>query len=163
MKYLAIIFVVLMFSSCTKLERAHKYRNAIDSLREEVGQMERTYHPGLGEIMSGIQMHHAKLWFAGINNNWKLAEYETSELRELFASTKLLEIERPELKSLPMIYPMVDSIAAAIKNQDFEKFKNGFKGLTATCNICHQMNHFEFNVIIIPIAPPVVNQDFKPH
>jgi len=127
MKYITLILVILLFASCTKLDRVHKYRNSIDSLREEVGQMERTYHPGLGEIMSGIQMHHAKLWFAGINNNWKLAEYETGELKELFGSTKLLESERPELKSLPMIYPAVDSIADAIKTQDLEKFKSNLR------------------------------------
>jgi hypothetical protein len=28
--------------------------------------------------MSGIQVHHAKLWFAGDARNWKLAEFKSA-------------------------------------------------------------------------------------
>ena len=34
------------------------------------------YVPGLGELMAGQQVRHAKLWFAGENENWRLAAYE---------------------------------------------------------------------------------------
>ena len=40
------------------------------------------YTPGLGEFMSGIQVHHEKLWFAGKAGNWQLADFETGEIRE---------------------------------------------------------------------------------
>src|ERR1041385_8814533 len=43
-----------------------------------------SYTPGLGEIMSLQQMRHAKLWFAGQNGNWLLADYEIKELKEGF-------------------------------------------------------------------------------
>lgn len=32
--------------------------------------------------MSGIQVHHAKLWFAGEAGNWGLSDFETKEIRE---------------------------------------------------------------------------------
>ena len=32
------------------------------------------YTPGLGELMSLQQMRHAKLWFAGQEKNWPLAD-----------------------------------------------------------------------------------------
>ena len=163
MKYLIIIFAVMLLSSCTREQRIHKYRKSIDSLKMEVGQMEKEYRPGLGEMMSSIQMHHAKLWFAGINNNWKLSEYEIGEIRELIESAKEILSDRPEIKTIPMIYPPIDSIAKAVKMQNEELFKTGFKQLTVTCNACHQLNHFEFNVITVPNAPPVTNQDFKVH
>ena len=35
--------------------------------------------PGFEEFMSNIQAHHAKLWFAGQNHNWKLADFEIHE------------------------------------------------------------------------------------
>src|SRR6201994_4740527 len=37
------------------------------------------YEPGLGEFMTAAQLRHAKLWFAGKNNNWALAAYEIKE------------------------------------------------------------------------------------
>ena len=111
--------------------------------------------------MSGIQTHHAKLWFAGINANWKLSEYEIDEIREMFETAKEFETDRPEVSNIPMIYSALDSVSNAIKQQNVESFKNSFQSLTTTCNSCHQTVHFEFNVITIPTAPPVTNQDFK--
>jgi len=43
-----------------------------------------SYRPGLGELMNFTQMRHAKLWFAGQEQNWQLAQYEVDELQEGF-------------------------------------------------------------------------------
>lgn len=40
------------------------------------------YEPGLGEFMTATQLRHAKLWFAGKENNWDLAAYEIDEIKE---------------------------------------------------------------------------------
>src|SRR4051812_10619726 len=48
------------------------------------------YVPGLGELMALQQMRHAKLWFAGSNRNWPLADYELDELREGFEDVQKL-------------------------------------------------------------------------
>ena len=40
------------------------------------------YEPGLGEFMTATQLRHAKLWFAGKQNNWDLAAYEIDEIKE---------------------------------------------------------------------------------
>lgn len=113
--------------------------------------------------MMGVQTHHAKVWFAGINNNWPLAEYEMGELKEMFDQAREIETDRPEIKTMPMIYPPIDSLNSAIARKDLPAFKKGFELLTNTCNNCHTANHFEFNVITIPTVPPVTNQDFRPH
>ena len=42
------------------------------------------YRPGLGELMNFTQIRHAKLWFAGQEQNWQLAQYEVDELQEGF-------------------------------------------------------------------------------
>ena len=121
------------------------------------------YAPGLGEIMGGIQTHHAKLWFAGVNNNWKLSEYEIDEIKERFEQAAEIETSRPEAKMIPMIYPAIDSVAGAIKQKNIQRFTSAFQLLTNSCNGCHTANHFEFNIITIPTVPPVSNQDFKMH
>ena len=110
--------------------------------------------------MSNIQIHHAKLWFAGINGNWDLANFEINEIKESFGGLKKYETERVETKMIPMINIPLDSVNAAIQRKDLKSFKNDFVLLTKTCNECHQANHFEFNRIKIPETPPFTNQVF---
>lgn len=159
MKIYFLLFLIFL-ASCNSNEPA-KTNSAItpDSLHKMMEQ----YAPGLGEIMGGIQTHHAKLWYAGINDNWKLAQYEIDELKERFEQARTIETGRPEVKMIPMMYPAIDSINVAISHKDLTHFKSGFKLLTASCNSCHSANNFEFNIITIPTAPPVSNQDFKVH
>ena len=47
-----------------------------DSLKKEVEAIK----PGLGDLMLMIQVHHNKLWFAGKENNWPLAQFEHDEM-----------------------------------------------------------------------------------
>ena len=115
------------------------------------------------KLWAVFKLHHAKLWYAGINDNWKLAQYEIDELKERFEQARTIETSRPEVKMIPMMYPSIDSINDAISRKNLDQFKSGFKLLTASCNSCHSANNFEFNIITIPTAPPVSNQDFKVH
>ena len=159
------VFVVLLFvfviSSCSDNKalkaRIDQQQATIDSLKNEVGLLK----PGLGEYMSQVQQHHAKLWFAGINDNWKLADFEIGEIKETIEAAKQVDIDRPELKSISMLYPPLDSVANAVANHDHDLFKKSFISLTNTCNSCHRLNKFEFNVITIPTQPPVPNQSFQ--
>jgi hypothetical protein len=130
----------------------------VDSLQRKV---ENSYRPGLGEFMSGIQVHHAKLWFAGKAGNWGLADFETKEIREAIDDINLYCTDRPEVVSLPMIKPPLDSIDEAIRIKSIVQFKSGFVLLTNTCNNCHRATKHEFNVIQIPLTPPFTNQVFE--
>lgn len=120
------------------------------------------YKPGFGEFMSGIQVHHAKLWFAGINQNWPLADFEINEIKESIDDLKLYQQERTETKHLNMIDGPLDSVATSISNKDEAGFKKNFLLLTNTCNNCHHEVNFEFNKVKIPDTPPFSNQDFTP-
>lgn len=150
------------FSSCSDNksleEKLVAQQLKIDSLQKQINEMK----PGLGEIMAGIQNHHAKLWFAGIYQNWNLASFELDEIKEMVEMAKNIETDRPESKSLPILQPSLDSIEASIKSADRIKFMASYTLLTSSCNKCHEENKFEFNVITIPTVPPVSNQDFKP-
>ena len=159
MKIFLSLFIILL-ASCNSNEPV-KTSSAINS--DSLHKMMEQYAPGLGEIMGGIQTHHAKLWYAGINDNWKLAQYEADELKERFEQARTIESSRPEVKMIPMMYPAIDSINDAISHKNLVQFKSGFQLLTASCNSCHSANNFEFNIITIPTAPPVSNQDFKVH
>lgn len=158
------LFISFYVSSCTSPDENNKQANVqrdSSAFAKEVRQS--AYKPGLGELMSAIQMHHGKLWFAGINNNWKLAEYETGEIKEILTSAEEIETDRPEVKDIHTVYPSLDSVTISITQQNLPLFKARFGKLTESCNNCHNNHHFEFNRIIIPQSPPVTNQDFKPH
>ena len=126
----------------------------IDSLQTEVNN---SYKPGLGEFMSQIQIHHAKLWFAGKEENWQLANFEIGEIQEALDDIPKYCADRPEVKSIDMIVPAMDSLSNAVKEKNENKFKTGFILLTATCNDCHKATNHGFNVIKIPDTPPITN------
>ncbi len=159
MKVFSLLIFIILFTSCSNRTAQPEAQINADSLHKMIAE----YAPGLGEIMGGIQMHHAKLWYAGINDNWKLARYEIDELKERFEQARTVESERPEVKMIPVMYPSIDSMNEAINHKDINEFKAGFTLLTTACNSCHAANKFEFNVITVPTAPPVSNQEFKVH
>jgi hypothetical protein len=160
MKMLLLLPFVFLLAACnSQTNENQQLRVRVDSLQQKLSD---TYKPGLGEFMLGIQLHHAKLWFAGINKNWKLADFEVHEIGETLDDIKKYCTDRPEVKSIGMIDPAINSINEAIKKKDLTLFKKGFVVLTENCNDCHKDNQHEFNVITIPTASPVVNQEFKP-
>jgi hypothetical protein len=159
MKALLIFLLPIVFLSCGQNDNSQQLQSRVDSLQQKLNH---AYKPGLGEFMLGIQEHHAKLWFAGVNKNWELADFEVHEIGETLDDIKQYCTDRPEVKSIGIIDPAISGISAAIKQKDADAFKKGFVQLTASCNTCHKDNQHGFNVIIIPSALPVTNQEFKP-
>src|ERR1035437_7378098 len=101
---ISIVFIIpslMLLTACSNRANNAALQKKIDSLSRQMAQ---TYKPGLGEFMSDIQVHHAKLWFAGKNQNWKLADFEMGETHESVDYIKRYCTDRPEIKSLPMLY-----------------------------------------------------------
>ncbi len=159
MKILFFIAAVLLFSCNQSSNETATLQKQVDSLQN---QIKNTYKPGLGEFMSDIQVHHAKLWFAGKYGNWDLANFEVGEIQEDLDDIPKYCSDRPEVKSIGMIDPAIESVSAAIKDKDQNKFDSSFILLTATCNDCHKATNHGFNRIKIPDIPPVSNQVFRP-
>lgn len=157
---LSLLLFTLIIASCSQQgDNTKQLQARIDSLQQKLNS---TYRPGLGEFMLGIQEHHAKLWFAGINKNWALADFEVHEIGETVDDIKQYCTDRPEVKSIGTIDPGIAAINNAIKQKDVDQFKKGFVELTSNCNTCHKNNQHGFNVITIPAGLPVENQNFKP-
>jgi len=159
MRTLSLLALIALFASCNQQNDTQKLQSQIDSLQKKLNH---TYRPGLGEFMLGIQQHHAKLWFAGINKNWQLADFEVHEIGETIDDIKQYCTDRPEIKSIGIIDPALSSITAAIKNKDDQAFKKSFIDLTVGCNTCHKDNQHGFNVIITPTNLPIDNQNYRP-
>lgn len=159
MKYIVQLFLILGFFACSSSpDNEQVLQNRIDVLE---AKLKETYKPGLGEFMSGIQAHHAKLWYAGQNQNWKLADFEIHEIMESLNEIKKYQSDRKETEKIGMINPALDSVNAAIRQNNPELFKRSYTLLTNTCNNCHHAVGFEFNVVRIPDAQQFSNQDFR--
>jgi hypothetical protein len=155
-----LLLVSLALASCSQHNpKMEIMQSHIDSLEKNLAD---TYKPGLGEFMSGIQMHHAKLWFAGTEGNWPLADFELGEIRESIDDIRKYQSDRIEVKTIGMIDAPLIAIDSAVKQKDIAAFKTSYSLLTNTCNNCHRTNNFGFNVIKVPDAVPVPNQVFTP-
>jgi hypothetical protein len=157
---LAILLVV----GCTKQATDPK----IKDLEREVASLKKTVEdlkPGLGEIMTTVHLHHAKLFFSGKNENWDLAAYQLDEIKEGLDQATELHDHFKELKaSLKELRHMTDAgigdLEAAIHNRNKSKFMAGFQKLTVSCNQCHQAAEHGFIVIQEPTTAMFSNQSF---
>ena len=158
MKHLyLILFIFTLFACVPQTQEIEVLQNRIDSLEARLSD---AYKPGLGDFMSGIQIHHSKLWFAGQNQNWELADFEIHEIEEAIEDIEVYHAGRKEIEQIDMIKPALESLEAAIDNRDLIAFNTGFNILTNTCNACHQGAGHGFIVIKNPDIQPFSNQDF---
>jgi hypothetical protein len=159
MRTFIIIFSSIILVSCNQsTEKITLLQNQVDSLNKVLSN---SYKPGFGEFMSSIQAHHAKLWFAGQNENWKLADFEIHEMMEAVENIKKYETDRKESTQVGMINASLDSVNSAIQSKNILSFRKAYTGMTNTCNLCHKVVNFEFNVVKIPESQNFSNQDFR--
>ena len=125
------------------------------------------YNPGTGDLMNMIvQPHHIKLWLAGKEANWALAEYEAKEVRSALANVAKA---RPVLRNQPVAELIktftggpFEAIDAAVQDHDAAKFAAAYASLNGGCNGCHTALNQPQVVIKVPEQPFYPDQDFRP-
>jgi hypothetical protein len=129
----------------------------VDSLKAQT--------PGLGEYMSTIQLHVAKLWYAGQSSNWKLATYELDELGETMEAAEGLHARKNDVDVSAVLQSIRQTqlplIGQSITQADIHGFKSAYDQTLAACNGCHRPAGYEFIHIITPTREPVTNQLWK--
>ncbi len=141
MKILTWLLLCSFFYSCNNSSNNNEiFQKQIDSFRTKIAN---TYKPGFGEFMSEIQVHHEKLWFAGENQNWQLADFEINEIKESLADIRKYCTDRPEIKDLQMIDAPIDSINIAFN----KKIMNYLKRISC----------FSLQLATVAIRPPTTD------
>jgi hypothetical protein len=156
--FFTIYMIPFLFSCSQNHEKVTRLENQVEALKQEIKE---AYKPGFGIIMNNIRQHHSKLWFAGKNQNWELAEFEVHEIKERFDDIKKYQKGKKETEMITMIEPFLDSLDKTIEEKDINQFKNNYRLLTNTCNSCHRANNHEFIEIKIPDIQSINNQMFK--
>ena len=125
------------------------------------------YNPGVGDLMNLIvQPHHAKLWLAGHEGNWVLAEYEIHELKSALANVaKTRPVYRQ--KSVADSIEMFESGGLAameevIHERNAAKFVDAYATINAGCNACHTSLGQSQVVIRTPEQATYPDQEFRP-
>jgi len=122
------------------------------------------YIPGLGEYMMTNQAHHLKLWFAGANKNWELADYELDEIVETLEDIVQYQpnFDKKPLSKLIPAYTSkpIEELKLTIRDKNVDKFTKAYDGLTNACNACHQATGHRFILIQRPTTPAYTNQKY---
>ena len=148
-----------MISCSSKYEK--KIQELQNQLQNQQELLKNTYKPGFGDLMGGLQNHHNKLWFAGTNENWELADFALHELEEIVEDIKTIHADRKETQSIFIIEPALEAMDEAVDNQNLSQFKEEYINLTNACNTCHKATGYEFISIQTPTLPSYTNQDFS--
>jgi hypothetical protein len=125
------------------------------------------FDAGIGDLMNMIvQPHHIKLWLAGKEGNWTLADYEAREVKSALAKVAKA---RPNFRNQP-VTELVESFTgaafealdAAVHDRDGAKFADAYAGLNTGCNGCHTALNQPQIVIRVPEQGSYPDQEFRP-
>ncbi len=158
--FMFLIVLMIATESCR-----HNVNPKNNALSDRVKTLESTA-PGVGEVMTGVQLHFAKLFYAAKAENWKLANFEIDEVKENLENAAAL---RPEEKGV-QLHGVVDAfeqtqIAAldtSVERHDLKTFRQNYSDAILVCNSCHRSTGRPFIIITEPTAPPVSNQQWAP-
>jgi len=165
----AVVLHFLWVSSAKKdaerlAERLAQMTDSLALLRQIVDSL-KAQTPGLGEYMSTIQLHTAKLWYASQAANWKLAKYEHDELEETVEAAEALHAKKNNVDISAVLQAVRQTqlplLESAISKKNVRAFENAYSQTLAACNGCHRPAGYEFIHIITPTREPVSNQQWK--
>ena len=120
------------------------------------------YEPGLGDLMSVLQLRHAKLWYAAQADNWALVDFELHEVEETFERIARWHPEEDGMPVVPALEGYMraahEALETSAANEDRARFEAAFDRFTEGCNACHRAMKHGFIVIQRPTREPVSNQ-----
>jgi len=155
---LALIFLLFILSSCTS-------NTGKTSLESRIEKLEATA-PGVGEVMTHVQLHFSKLYFAADAKNWDLANFEIDEVREDLEAAALLRPEERGVRLGNVIDAFkqteLEGMKSAVQLKDLAAFTRDYDESIMVCNSCHASTGRPYIVITQPTSPPVFNQLWKP-
>lgn len=114
--------------------------------------------------MSFMQRYSAKLYFAGMEENWGLADiyaHEIEEIAETIVDGNHMD-DGIDVSGLleSILPPQIEQIESAIDSKDKNLFEKNYQTMIQTCNQCHQASDYGLVQITVPKNNPF-NQNFS--
>jgi hypothetical protein len=163
--FLLIAALPFAFGSVAKAQTPPPASAAPANTAPAGGAAAAPYVMTMGDMMNTlIQPRHAKLGLAGHAENWALAAYAATEIRQAFAG---IAKAQPKFSGMPVgtlvevaINPPMKAVDDAIKQRDAQQFAKAYDQLTQGCNACHMELNHPYVVIKTPDASVFPDQDF---
>jgi hypothetical protein len=118
------------------------------------------YLPPLNLLMVAAQLSHFKLWYAGVVQNWPLANYELAQIRISIDRAQRLYPNNAN-SNMTTMAPATDQVENAIKAKNAANFSKAYSKLTAECNSCHESTGFGFIRLRDPTLSPIETSPFS--
>lgn len=120
----------------------------------------------VADVMTTLQRHMNKLWFAGKNENWPLAAFYIKEMNEAMDDISRNKVKDEHGNDLSKLIEIMgrkplDQLDAGVKAQETTKFKDNYLDMINGCNSCHTVTKHEFIVIQPPTVPAYDNQVYN--
>lgn len=116
------------------------------------------------ETMGYYQRFSQKLWLAGANENWELADFYTHELEEvtenLVEGNVIHDSFNVSNLSESMLLPRIENVETAIRQKNQVLFLENYELMISSCNLCHQATRHSFIKVTVPNDSSAWNQDF---
>lgn len=145
-------------------DRISAIESSVITLNKQISFL-RDQVPGLGEYMTGLQLHMAKMWFAARASNWALADYELHEISETMDSVAGLNVSRNNVdisdKIKSVLGSQIADLQKPIDGRNLVEFTDSYNKALSACNNCYNSAGYRFIHITIPSAPPVTNQAWE--
>ena len=133
----------------------------------EIAEDQDAARPTLADLMALTQLRHYKLWYSERLENWKLADYELSQLVATVDRIKKLYPETHFIAQANLIQektdPALKELSAAIQGKNNKRFEVAFNQITDACNQCHRAAGVDFILVRVPWKSPYNNQMFTPN
>jgi hypothetical protein len=133
---------------------------------DAVGEDQDAARPTLADLMALAQLRHYKLWYSERMENWKLVDYELTQLLATVDRIKRLYPETHSIAQANLIKektdPALKALRAAIDGKNNKQFEVAFNHVTDACNECHRSAGVDFIRVRVPWKSPFNNQMFTP-
>ena len=169
---LAYCAIAMLLSACTSrvdegaAQEIAALRNQMEALQARQSALQDKEAPKaeLGQQMLMIQIRHARLWAAGEDENWLLAQFQLAELNEALDDVveqngdhAALQPQKLSLVLPAIMKPAVAQLRTAINDGSKVEFERAYDGLSNACSSCHKAADHGFLVIQRPRTPMLDN------
>jgi hypothetical protein len=160
-----ILFVLLFIIVGYLLIKTNRHKHDIQAAeigKDSVQTEDDHEEIELAVYMGRLQLFSNKLWFAGKNSNWELAEFYIEEIEETMEEVAEHEILEDGVKVHEQMVvwglPAIKNIETEAKQKNLQGFELKYNALVSACNSCHQASKHGFIKIKIPDSPVFTNQ-----
>ncbi len=143
------ILLIIAFFSCTHRSNETYETNWLGNNRKEVLHNIEEQFQGFSRTMWEMSYSYQEPYWAGIDQNWKFAEYQREHMDEALVQGLVRRPDRT-LSSQSFINSTLPNMKATIGQSNPDLFSQSFDIMTVACNNCHKMENVAFITIKTP-------------